>query len=184
MRNGRDGGRWYRVAVIAAVLVSVSAVTANAQRVNPNRNARAAQAQREVGAAEVERLFSAYAVMQAQEALGLDDGQFARFLPRMRALQVARRRLDVERNRLTGELARLTAPGQAAPDEAALRERLKALAELDVRAATEIRAAYEAVDQALDVRQQARFRVFELQMERRKFELMMRARAGGVGRER
>jgi hypothetical protein len=34
----------------------------------------------------------------------------------------------------------------------------------------------EALNQVLDVRQQARFRVFEEQMERRKMELLMRAR--------
>ena len=33
-----------------------------------------------------------------------------------------------------------------------------------------------AIDQVLDLRQQARFRVFEEQMDRRKLELVMRAR--------
>ena len=39
-----------------------------------------------------------------------------------------------------------------------------------------MRKAYEAIDQVLDLRQQAQFRVFEELMERRKLELVMRAR--------
>ncbi len=121
MMNWRDGGRWCGVAVIVAALGGGVATTAYAQAANPNRNPRAAQLPREVGAAEVERLFGAYAAIQAQDALSLDDAQFARFLPRMKALQAVRRRVEVERNRITGELARLTAPGMAATCPAACR---------------------------------------------------------------
>ena len=39
-----------------------------------------------------------------------------------------------------------------------------------------MRKAYDAIDEVLDVFQQARFRVFEEQIERRKLELIMRAR--------
>ena len=39
-----------------------------------------------------------------------------------------------------------------------------------------MRKAYVALDEVLDVRQQARFRVLEEQIERRKIELLMRAR--------
>ena len=39
-----------------------------------------------------------------------------------------------------------------------------------------MRKAYNALDEVLDIRQQARFRVFEEQIERRKIELLMRAR--------
>ena len=40
----------------------------------------------------------------------------------------------------------------------------------------ETRKAYDDVDQMLDVRQQAKFRIFEELMERRKLELVTRAR--------
>ena len=60
--------------------------------------------------------------------------------------------------------------------DAALRDGLKALQDLDARIVVDIRKAYEAIDQVLDLRQQARFRVFEEQMERRKIELVTRAR--------
>jgi len=70
--------------------------------------------------------------------------------------------------------------------EADLRDRLKALQDLDARSAGELQKGYESIDQVLDVRQQARFRVFEEQMERRKLELLMRARnaAGRLGGQR
>jgi len=39
-----------------------------------------------------------------------------------------------------------------------------------------LRKGYSSVDEVLDLRQQARFRVFEERIERRKLELLMRAR--------
>jgi hypothetical protein len=75
------------------------------------------------------------------------------------------------------ELQRLTNPrAQVKADEAVLKERLNTLQELDARNAAELRKAYTAMDDVLDVRQQARFRVFEEQIERRKLELLLRAR--------
>ena len=64
------------------------------------------------------------------------------------------------------------------PDEAQIKEQLNALQELEARAASDLKKAYEAIDQVLDIRQQGKFRVFEEQMERRKLELVMRARQG------
>ena len=135
------------------------------------------------GPAEIQRLFDAYIVIRAQEALNLDDEQFTQFLPKLRALQETRRRNDQAHNQLVAELARLTAPA-AQFDEAQVRDKLKALQELDGRAAAELRKAYEAVDQGLDMRRQARFRVFELQMERRKLELVLQARRADAVRQK
>ena len=128
--------------------------------------------------AELQRLFDAYTVLQAQEALQLDDAQFGLFLPKLKALQDTRRRNDVARSQLVAELGRMTAPGTAGFDEAAVKERMRALQELEARSAAELRRAYDTVDQQLDVRRQARFRVFEQNMERRKLQLMLRARRG------
>ena len=120
-------------------------------------------------------------VMQAQEALQLDDAQFGQFLPKLKALQETRRRNEQARSQLVTELGRLTAPRAATAEEATVRERLRALQDLESRAAAELRRAYEAIDQQLDVRRQARFRVFEQNMERRKLQLMLRARRGAAG---
>jgi hypothetical protein len=134
-----------------------------------------------VGMAELQRLFDAYQIMQAQEALQLDDVLFGQFLPRLKQLQETRRRNERARQELVTELARLTSR-PATADEAILRQRLQALQDLEGRAVVEVRRAYDGVDQLLDVRRQARFRVFEQNMERRKFQLMLRARRSDAGR--
>ena len=64
----------------------------------------------------------------------------------------------------------------AKSDDAQIKERLKALQDQEASSATEITKAYDAIDQVLDLRQQARFRAFEEAMERRKIELVTRAR--------
>ncbi len=126
---------------------------------------------------EIQKLFDAYLVMEAQQALQLGDQQYPQFLARLRTLQDTRRRTQQERNQLMGQLQRLTNPRlPKSVDEAEIRSRLTALQELESRTAAEMRKAYNALDEVLDVRQQARFRVFEEQIERRKIELLMRAR--------
>ena len=127
-----------------------------------------------VSPGEIQRMFDAYALVQAQDQLKVGDGQYPQFLSRFKALQDVRRRSQVERTRRIQDLRRLSADEKT--DETQLKERLRALQELDVRAAAEIAKAFEAVDQVLDARQQARFRVFEELMERRKIELVTRAR--------
>jgi hypothetical protein len=122
---------------------------------------------------EVQRLFDAYVAMQAQERLQLSDAQYPQFLPRLKALLEIRRRTLQTRLAMLVELGRASA---GAGDERVLRETLARLKAFDERSALELRQAYEAIDQVLDVRQQARFRVFEDQVERRKVELLMRAR--------
>ena len=131
----------------------------------------------EMSPAEIQKLFDAYLVMEAQQALALTDQQYPQFLARLRTLQDMRRRNQQQRIQLMGQLQRLTNPRAAERgDEAAIKERLAALQELESRGAAEMRKAYTALDEVLDVRQQARFRVFEEQIERRKIELLMRAR--------
>jgi len=126
--------------------------------------------------ADIQRLFDAYVVMQSQEAVGVGEEQYPRFLTRLRALQDARRRGQVERTRIMLELRRLTRDQETPPDEAAIKAQLKALDEAETRSSSEIKVARDALDQVMDLRQQARFRLFEEQMERRKVELLMRAR--------
>ena len=127
-----------------------------------------------VSPADVQKMFDAYAVMQAQEQLKIGDEKFSEFLKRYKALQDLRRKNLQERTRLVLEMRQtLNAPN---PDEAQLKERMKALQDLEARSPGEIRKAYDSIDQVLDVRQQAKFRVFEELMERRKLELVTRAR--------
>jgi hypothetical protein len=168
-------GRVTGVLALLGVMVPGVVIAQRPTQTPPARGARQAGRGELTGAAEVQRLFDAYIVIRAQEALKLDDGQFAQFLPKLTALQRTRRRTEQAHNQLVAEMARLTAPN-APLDEAQLREKLKALQELDGRAVAELRKAYDEIDLVLDVRQQARFRVFEVQMERRKLELVLQAR--------
>jgi Spy/CpxP family protein refolding chaperone len=127
-----------------------------------------------VSPAEIQRMFDAYALMQAQEQLKISEDQFSQFLTRYKALQDVRRRNLQERTRLVNEMRRLLNRGQAAETE--LKERLNALQELETRLPADVKKAYDAIDQVLDLQQQAKFRVFEENMERRKLELVTRAR--------
>ena len=127
---------------------------------------------------QVEELFDAMLVMQAQNALALSESQYAQFLTRLKVLQTTRRRNQRERNRLINELQVMTNPRNPRPNitDADIKERLLALQELESRAAAELRRSYNSLDEVLDIRQQARFRVLEEQIERRKLELVTRAR--------
>jgi hypothetical protein len=129
-----------------------------------------------ISPAEIHNIFDGYLLAQAQDALGLTDQQFAQVVPRLRALQDVRRRHQVERTRLLMELQRLTRGEGGRANEASIRDRLAKLQENDVQLADDLRRAYASLDEVLDLRQQARFRVFEEQIERKKLELLMRAR--------
>jgi hypothetical protein len=124
---------------------------------------------------EIQKLLDGYAIVQAQEFLGMTDAEFGPFLPKLRALQDVRRRNEQERLRLLLELRRMTNP-RAQASESDVRDRIRALRELQTRAVNDIQRAYDSIDQALDVRQQARFRIFEQEIEQRKLQLLMRAR--------
>ena len=165
--------------VVTLCAISVSAQPPGRQN-RPGRaggvlpDAAGAEAAPSVSPAEVQRMFDAYALMQAQEQLKIGDDQFAQFLTRYKALQEVRRRNLQERARLVMDMRQvLNGPD---PDESHLKDRLKTLQDLEVRSASDVRKAYDAIDQVLDVRQQAKFRVFEEVMERRKLELVTRAR--------
>ena len=132
---------------------------------------------------EVLNMLDAYALVQAESALELKESQYGEFVTRLKKLQDTRRRNQQARNRQVQELRRLTQPQAKAQDDSVIAERLKALKEHDVRAAAELGRAYDALDEVLDVRQQARFRAFEENLERRKIDLLMRARRGAAGRQ-
>ena len=124
---------------------------------------------------ELVDMLDTYAIVQAQAALQLNEAQYAQFVTRLKRLHQIRRQNGRQRNQILQDLRRLTQ--EATPDETTLRARMKALEEHDIRAADELRRAYEAMDEVLDAKQQARFRLFEDRMERQKLDLLMRARS-------
>jgi hypothetical protein len=170
------------VIVLSAALSLAEPIPAPTQAPGTPAESRPPRNPGELSAGEVVGMLDAYALVQAQNALQLSDSQYGTFVSRLKTLQETRRRNQRARNQLLQELRRLTAPQVTTVDEPAVRERLKALRELDDRAAADLRRAYDALDEVLDVRQQARFRIFEENLERRKMDLLMRARQRAAAR--
>jgi hypothetical protein len=123
---------------------------------------------------EIQRMFEAVALVRAQEALKLSDDRYIPFIAKYKALQDVRRKAQGERGRILSELRKLS--NDPAGDEAQMRDRLKALEDLHARSEGDIRKAQEGVDSVLDVRQQAKFRLFEEAMEVQKVDLITKAR--------
>ena len=168
------------VAGLAAVALLVVASAQAFAQPRPPRRGPAGQVEG-VSPGEIQRLFDAYVVMQAQQELQLSDEQYPKFLARVKTLQAVRQRGLVERGRILQDLRRLNEG--VSLDETQTKAQLKALADVDARVAAEVRDALNGIDQVLDLRQQLRFRIFEEQMERRKVELLMRARQANRQRE-
>jgi hypothetical protein len=169
--------RMLRAALTCSLLLVWPAVATSQDE--PARG-RAPRGQPVLTNAELATMLDAYAIVQAQKVLQLSEDQYGRFVTRLKRLQDARRQATQSRNRLLQELRKLTNDGSS--EEAAIRERLDALAKLDAESAQTIRQGYDAIDEVLDVRQRARFRIFEEQLERRKLDLLFRARERVRGR--
>jgi hypothetical protein len=170
-------------AVAALVLATVATPVAGAQggtqsvpRPEAQAPAPAPPPEGAFTAGQIQKWFEAFTVLQAQDALQLSEAQYGRFVTRLKALQDTRRQHQQARNRILVDIRRLLNHEAGSGDEPAITDRLKALREEDDRAAAELRKAYDAVDETLDLRQQARFRLFEERMEQQKIELLLRAR--------
>jgi Spy/CpxP family protein refolding chaperone len=133
-----------------------------------------------VSPGEIQRMFDSYALMQAEQQLQIRDDQFPRFLTRFKSLQDTRRQGLQQHARRLADLRKLLNAPQM--DEGAIRDQIKAMDEEDARSQADVKKAYELIDQVLDLQQQAKFRIFEEAMERRKLELVARARQAGRGK--
>lgn len=127
---------------------------------------------------ELQQMFDAYALVQAQRMLLLSDEQYQRFFTRMTRLHELRRQHARQRTRLIADLRRMAGPS-GRNDDAALTAALEALDAAEQRFQDDLRAARLAVDEALTVRQRAAFRFFEEEMDRQKIDFLMRARQSG-----
>ena len=124
--------------------------------------------------AEVQQLFDAFVLVQAQEALSLTDAQFGPFVTRLKQLQTTRRQTQQQEQRLLRALQQLASRGDTSDGD--LETRLQELDEQWTHAAAAVRNAHAAVADVLNVRQRVRLPIFERRMERRQMELLMRAR--------
>jgi hypothetical protein len=135
-----------------------------------------------LGNEEVYNLLDAFVMTRAQQVLQLDDAQYAAFLQRMMRLQALQRQQRRQRQRLLNELRQMAGPAaQGMGDEGAIAAKVRELDDLDARMGPEERQALVDIDQVLQIRQRARFRVFLENMERQKVDLLMRVRQGARG---
>jgi hypothetical protein len=175
-------------ALVLASILALPAVSAGAQ--GGRRAGRAGagvagapEAAQGITPAEIQRMFDASALIQAQRQLDIRDEQFPQFLMRFKALQDIRRQALNERGRILQQIRQLLNAGQTL-DETAVKDRLKALQDLDARQTADVNKAYDAIDQVLDLRQRAQFRLFEEVMERQKLQLITRARQAQANRQK
>ena len=124
--------------------------------------------------AEVQQLFDAFELVRAQEMLELTDEQYPEFVVKLKGLQDVRREAQQQRMGMLRNLQRLA--NQDGMDDAELQESLDSLKALERETATARASAYDDLDSILSLHQQARFRMFEQAMERRRLDLLMRAR--------
>lgn len=121
---------------------------------------------------ETFRLMDAYLISNLQESLGLTDEQFTRSLPLVKRLQADRRDSAIRRMKALRMLRRTLNSGSATESGVAdlLKEVKSAVA--DERAAT-VRNV-EALDAVFTPLQQAKYRVFEAEVDSRLRHLLAR----------
>jgi hypothetical protein len=157
-------GRWMLVlALVAGVGVSGTAAQEDGES---NKG----QERRD----EAFRMVDAYVIANLQESLGLDDATYEKAIPLVNKLQKVRREFFHERSRMQRKMRHLLRSGTAT--EAQVVEMLDDFKALDVQGPERIRKQVEELDGLLTPLQQAKYRVFELEVERRMRDLMRRAR--------
>ena len=132
---------------------------------------------------EVEGMMEAYILSKLQDSLDLTDEQFGRMVVAQKKLQDTRR--EYRRSR-SGVLRRLrqTLHREEAPDEE-IERLLSELETLRDGFYEDEKARYADIDAILDVRQRARYRILEVEIQRRLQQLMRRVRGERrQGRER
>jgi hypothetical protein len=165
--------------IACALLLALAApLGALAQEPEPARPPRAEPPPRE----EAWKLVDAYILSNLQESLGLSDEQFVKLLPLVKTLQASRRGFMQRRGELIGEMRRLLRSGEATT--ARIEGLMTQLRALETEEPETLKRNVAAIDAQLTPLQQAKFRVLELEVERRIRELMQQMRRQGAGRER
>src|SRR4029077_4309761 len=133
------------VAVAAAMLASTGAARGQGGPSGQGGQGRAGGVTPDAGAVtpiELQRMFDAYALVQAQEFLKISDDQYGKFLPRFKALQDARRQTLQPRTRVLNTVRRLLQTDSSS-DDGMLRDSLKQLQDIDARGEADALKAYE-----------------------------------------
>lgn len=123
---------------------------------------------------EAFRIVDAYVVANLKESLGLGDATYVKAIPLVKELQEARRGYFVDRGRALRGLRSLLRSGTATKED--VLGALEAVKQIDASGPDRIRAASAALDAILSPMEQAKYRVFELDVEYRMRDMMGHAR--------
>ena len=127
----------------------------------------------------VEDLLEGMEISNADKFLQVDNQHYGEFIQRLRNLQKMRRQHQNQRQRLVMELRRLTNQNNPPVEDALLEAPTKRLDDFEKQAFQDMQNAYARIDEVLNVRQRARFRLFEEMMEQRKLEILTRVLKSG-----
>lgn len=136
-----------------------------------------------ISPADVQSMFDAMLVMDAERFIGLTPEQFPLFVQRVKKLQEAKGNQMRRHNRAFGELRAMSNPQTGRADDASIDAKLKELEAIEVEAHAALSKALEAIDQMLTPRQRARFRLLEDNIEKKKLEFITKVRQPGRGGE-
>jgi len=125
----------------------------------------------------VQDLLEGMEISNADKFLQVDNQHYGEFIQRLRNLQKLRRQHQNQRQRLVQDLRRLV--NQPGLEDALLEAPTKRLDDFDRQAFQDMQGAYAQIDEVLNVRQRARFRIFEEMMEQRKLEILTRVLKSG-----
>jgi hypothetical protein len=123
---------------------------------------------------EAFRMVDAYIVANIQESLGLDEETYVKIIPVVTKLQKVRRDFWEDRFRLQRRMRQLLRSGTAS--EAEVHELLESMKALEAQGPERVRQQMDELDALLSPLQQAKYRVFEADVEHRLRELMRRGR--------
>ena len=126
----------------------------------------------------VQDLLEGMEISNADKFLQVDNQHYGEFIQRLRNLQKLRKQHQNQRQRLVQDLRRLS--NQPGVEDALLEAPTKRLDDFDRQAFQDMQNAYAQIDEVLNVRQRARFRLFEEMMEQRKLEILTRVLKSGA----
>jgi hypothetical protein len=128
------------------------------------------------GRDEAARMVDAYILSNLQERLGLSDAQFVKLLPLVKSHQGERRQAGRRRGQALLELRRELHSGRAT--EASIGALLEETKKAELEGPAAVARSQAAIDAQLTPVQQAKYRVFEAEVEQRLRDVLRNAARG------
>jgi len=151
----------WSIALLVIVVGFAASTNAQERDSGPNRD-------------EVEGMMDAYILSKLQDALELTDEQFGTMVVAQKKLQDTRRDYRQGRMTLLRRMRQTLRRDQAREEE--LTRQLDELDNLEIEFSQNQRARYAAIDDILEIRQSARYRILEAEIQRRLTQLMRQVR--------